>query len=375
MAEDRALESPGASPSVPSGAAPSGAVTPGPVSPDPGEADRWTAWDRFVESSHHAGFMQSSWWADFRATAGFGHFGITLKDHGAIVGGALALRLSYAPRHCFYYIQDGPVLPDGEPIRGDVFEAILDAIDERRRSDDEAVSHLRIEPRWTDRPGFVRGFQAPAYPDRYTEPRNTLCVELCQPDETILAQMKPKGRYNIRVAQRHGVSVVEDNSAQGVSDFLSIYRQTAARQGLKAKPPDYFWTLVSLLMPRQRVSILFAEYGGRRLATALVVYFGRRATYFFGGSLETDRQVMAPYVLHFDAMRGAKARGCAWYDFWGVAPPDEPNHPWRRISEFKRKFGGVDVTLTPTLDYVYDPEAYAHYMACQSPGRIGSDRV
>lgn len=309
--------------------------------------------------------MQSSWWADFRITAGFGHFGVALKDHGAIVGGALVLRCSYAPRRCFYYIQDGPVLPDDESIRGKVFEAVLDAIDERRRSDEETVSHLRIEPRWPNQPAFVGGFQAPACPDRYREPRHTLCVDLGQPEETILARMKPKGRYNIRVAQRHGVSVIDDTSAQGVCDFLRIYRQTARRQGLNAKPPDYFRNLVSLLSPQQQVSILFAEYGGRRLATALIVYFGRRATYFFGGSLVEDRQVMAPYTLHFEAMRHAKARGCAWYDFWGVAPSDQPDHPWQRISEFKRKFGGVEVALTPTLDYVYDREGYAEYVACQ----------
>lgn len=360
MAEAGAHESPEASRS-----GPRGAVAPGPVPPATSDTDRWTAWDRFVESMHQAGFMQSSWWADFRATAGFGHFGITLRDHGAIVGGALVLRVSYAPGRCFYYIQDGPVLPDSESARGEVFEAILDAIEERRRSDTETVSHLRIEPRWQHWPAFARGFQAPACPDKYTEPRNTLCVDLCHPEETILARMKPKGRYNIRVAQRHGVSVVDDTSSQGVADFLTIYEETAVRQGLKAKPPDYFDALVALLMPTQGVSVLFAEYGGTRLATALVVYFGRRATYFFGGSLERDRQVMAPYLLHFDAIRRAKARGCEWYDFWGVAPPDEPRHPWHGISEFKRKFGGVDVTLVPTADYVYDPAAYAHYVACQ----------
>jgi peptidoglycan pentaglycine glycine transferase (the first glycine) len=343
-----------------------GDVTPGPVSPVTCETDRWTAWDRFLESVHQAGFMQSSWWADFRATAGFGHFGITLKDQGAIVGGALALRFSYAPQRCFYYIQDGPVLPDSESARSEVFEAILEAIEERRQSETETVSHLRIEPRWPHLPAFVRGFQRPACSDKYREPRNTLCVELRHSEETILAQMKPKGRYNIRVAQRHGVSVFEDTSKQGVTDFLRIYKRTALRQGLKAKPPGYFRTLVSLLMPLKRVSIVFAEYGGRRLATAMVVFFGRRATYFFGGSLARDRHVMAPYLLHFEAIRRAKAMGCEWYDFWGVAPRNEPHHPWHRIGEFKRKFGGVEVNLVPTLDYVYDSAAYAQYVACQT---------
>jgi len=308
--------------------------------------------------------MQSSWWADFRATAGFEHFGITLKDQGVLVAGALALKVSYAPQRCFYYIQDGPVLLDTESTGSEEFEAILEAIEERRKSETETVSHLRIEPRWRRLPTFVRGFQSLACSDKYTEPRNTLCIELRHSEERILAQMKPKGRYNIRIAQRHGVSVVEDTSKQGVTDFLRIYKRTAVRQGLTAKPASYFRTLVSLLTPLQQVSIVFAEYRGRRIATAMVVYFGRRATYFFGGSLARHRHVMAPYLLHFEIIRRAKAMGYEWYDFWGVAPKNEPHHPWHNISEFKRKFGGVEVDLVPTLDYVYDPAAYDQYRAC-----------
>jgi peptidoglycan pentaglycine glycine transferase (the first glycine) len=184
--------------------------------------------------------------------------------------------------------------------------------------------------------------------------------------------MKPKGRYNIRVSRKHGVSIVEDNSEQGVADFLRIYETTAARQGTEAKLPGYFQALVALLTPLRRVSIFFAEHQGRRLATALVVYFGRKATYFFGGSLALHRHVMAPYLLHFEVMRQAKARGCEWYDFWGIAPGKQPDHPWHDITVFKRKFGGTELNLVPTLDYVYDPRAYERYTAAH--GRAAARR-
>lgn len=336
-------------------------VMPTPVPAAASDTGRWTQWDRFVESASETGFMQSSWWADFRATVGYEHFGLALKDHGAIVAGALVLKYSYAPGRCFYYVQDGPVLPDDESVGGEVFETILDALEERRQSDRDIVSHLRIEPRWQRLPGFVRGFQTPAFTDRYTEPRKTRCVDLRPSGDAILAQMRPKGRYNVRLAERHGVSVVEDTSERGLADFLRIYRRTATRKGIGTKPASYFRALVSLFTPLQRVSIFFAEYNGRRLATALVVYFGRRATYFFGGSFAQYRRVMAPYLLHFEIMRNAKALGCEWYDFWGVAPENEPDHPLQDISAFKRKFGGVEVNLVPTLDRVYDPSAYDEY--------------
>ena len=118
-----------------------------------------------------------------------------------------------------------------------------------------------------------------------------------------------------------------------------------------------------LLSTESRGSLFFAEYQGMRLATALVVYFGRRATYFFGGSLVVHRHVMAPYLLHFDIMCRARALGYEWYDLWGVAPEGAADHSWSDISVFKRKFGGQELALVPTLDHVYDPIAYERYTA------------
>jgi lipid II:glycine glycyltransferase (peptidoglycan interpeptide bridge formation enzyme) len=337
----------------------------------PDDADRWQAWDRFVESTPDTGFMQSSAWAKFRARVGFEHFAITLKDGETIVGGALVGKFTYQEGHCFYYIQEGPVLPADEASANDVFTAVLERVDRRAQSERAVVSHLRIEPRWQTLPGFVRSFGPPPHADDYWEPRRTLCIDLRPSEDDILAQMKPKGRYNVRIARKHGVAVVEDNSAQGLTDFLRIQRRTADRQGIDVKPRDYFRWMFSELAAQGKVSLHFAEYGGRRLATALVVTFGKRATYFFGGSLVLYRRVMAPYLLHFEIIRKAKASGCEWYDTWGVAPPERPDHPLQQVSAFKRKLGGVDVQLVPTLDRVYDATAYQHYWG--SVGRYVTD--
>ena len=272
---------------------------------------------------------------------------------------------SCSPESCFYYIQDGPVLPGDEAAASGAFETILGIVDKHRKAEKQTVSHLRIEPRWQRLPGFVHGFQVPTFSDDYMEPRNTLCIDLRLPEEAILAQMKPKGRYNIRVAQRHGVAIVEDTSEKGLADFLRVYRRMAGRQKIGAKPPSYFRAMVALLSSGRKISIFFAEYQGRRLATALVVYFGQTATYFFGGSLALHRDVMAPYLLQFEIMRRAKARRYDWYDLWGIAPEGKPDDPWHDISVFKRKFGGLEINLVPTLDYVYDLTAYDHYVASE----------
>lgn len=327
------------------------------------ETERWRVWDSFLEARPDTGFMQSSWWLDFRTHWGYEYFGITLKADNAIVGGAVVQKYSYDDHQCFYYIQDGPVLPSDASDAGDVFEAIFKAIEERRKSEPGTVSHLRIEPRWVSLPVFVSGFR-PIRPltDRYLEARDTRCIDLRPPEAAILAQMKPKGRYNIGVARRHNVSIVEDTSERGLSDFQSIYEETTNRQGFRPKAAEYFQTLVSLSAPEDRRSLFFAEYQGTRIAAALVMYFGPRATFFYGGSRDVHREVMASYLLHFEIMLRAKALGHEWYDLWGVAPADaRDDHPWQNFTVFKAKFGGVEVHLVPTLDYVYDAAAYDCY--------------
>src|SRR5690349_6587786 len=203
-------------------------------------ADRWKEWDAFLESRPDAGFMQSSWWIDFRNTCGFEHFGATLRDENGIVGGAVVLRFQHTKESCFYYIQDGPVLPSDECDAEAVFDAVLEVIEERRKTEPCVVSHLRIEPRWLTVPGFVQGFRSISpLADHYLEARDTRWIDLRPNESAILAQMKPKGRYNIGVARKHGVRVVEDTSESGLADFQSIYEDTAARQGMEAKPPEY----------------------------------------------------------------------------------------------------------------------------------------
>ena len=327
----------------------------------------WREWDAFLERRPDAGFMQTSWWIDFRSIWGFEHFGATLRDENGVAGGAVILKFQHTDESCFYYIQDGPVLPSDEDDAEAVFEAVLGVIEERRKTEPCVVSHLRIEPRWLRVPDFVRAFRSvPPLADHFLETRDTRCIDLRPCESAILAQMKPKGRYNIGVAQRHGVSIVEDNSERGLADFQEIYEETAARQGMEAKPADYFEALLSLTSPAHNASLFFAEHDGVRLATALIVYFGPRATYFYGGSRTLNRQVMAPYLMHFEIMRNAKARGHECYDLWGIAPPNQPDHPWQGFSAFKAKFGGEEVHLAPTLDLVFDAGAYDRYTAIEN---------
>jgi lipid II:glycine glycyltransferase (peptidoglycan interpeptide bridge formation enzyme) len=334
------------------------------------DTDRWKPWDDFIAREASSGFRQSSWYADFRAAhSGWGHFAAVLRDGKAIVGGGLVLKRSFARDKSYYYMPDGPALlrSDSNVEQEQTFRAIMRFVDSKRQQEPSAVSHLCIIPRWQDIPDFVQGFRASSH--FYGVPRDTQCIDLTPSESAILAQMKEKGRYNIRLAKRHGVVVVEDPSQQGIEDFLDIYQETFTRKGLKAHDADYFRSLIAMLSAARRGSVFFAEYKGMRLATAIVVYSGPLATYYFGGSRAIHRNVMPAYVLHFEIMLRAKALGCETYDFMGVTPEADARNAWTDISGFKRKFGGQELHLVPALDYVYDPMAYQEWLDIQQSRR------
>ena len=155
--------------------------------------------------------------------------------------------------------------------------------------------------------------------------------------------------------------MVEDVSPQGIEDFLAIYQEMDARKDLESYDRDLFDVLVPQFLAAQRGSIFFAEFAGIRVATALVLYCGRTATYYYGASRLVHRNVMAPYLLQFEIMRKAKSLGCECYDLMGITPLGKPDNGWADISVFKRKLGGRELLLVPTQEYIYDPVAYEHW--------------
>lgn len=339
---------------------------PDPLTAPAAPEDRWVEWDNFVSAHPHGGFMQSAAWIRCRAEDGYDHFVLMFRDEDhRLAGGAVVGRWKYGDNHAFYYIQEGPLLPDEPELSEAVMNAVLSRLEQHRRDDSAVVSHLRIEPRLTSWPSFAAaGFEPPWRDDRFREPRHTHCVDLRATELERLQAMKPKGRYNVGLARRAGVTVVQDNTDRGLNDFLAIRGDTARRQGLTRRTRGHFAMMLNEFGPGAKV--FFAELDDRRLACAFVLRFGDRATYFYGGSLDEKREAMAPYLLHHEIMIHMASAGCSSYDFWGTSPPGQPTHAWAGISAFKRKFGGAEIALAPTQDHIYDRAAYARFVDNES---------
>ncbi len=209
---------------------------------------------------------------------------------------------------------------------------------------------IRLEPMRPTKPHwFPHTMRSPAD----LLPPETLCLDLTQSTDVILRQMRPKGRYNIGVSQRHGVSVEFSTEDQTIPQFFDVFYDTVQRQKFFGEPYGFFIKLCQTLFRAGMAEIALARYEGEVLAVLLAVYWGERCTYLYGGRLEKNRHVMASYGLQWAIIQRAKAKGCKVYDFYGYS--DHPQHNYYRFSRFKRQFGGQVVKTIGAQDILlYD---------------------
>lgn len=199
-------------------------------------------------------------------------------------------------------------------------------------------------------------------------PANTILLDLSHDEETILDRMKPKTRYNIRLALRKGVEV-RSTGMSGLSDWYDLYTETALRNGLHLNDIEYFR---SLFAPRLEcndsdvsVKLLIAYFEKTPLAAMFLVQSSHRATYLYGASSSKMRNLMPTYALQWKAIQTAKAAGCREYDMFGVAPNPNPSHPMYGLYKFKNGFGGEIYHQLGCWDYPLDDDKYNRFSACE----------
>jgi lipid II:glycine glycyltransferase (peptidoglycan interpeptide bridge formation enzyme) len=191
-------------------------------------------------------------------------------------------------------------------------------------------------------------------------PTDTIFVDLREAEDRILERMKPKTRYNIRLAERRGVRVRE-GSILDLPVWMELYAETARRNGFTLHGEDYFTALFA--SDEIPVRLLIAETGGVPAAAMFLAVSERKATYLYGASSPARRGDMAPYALQWRAMRLARELGCEEYDLFGVAPRPEPNHPLYGLLRFKTGFGGSLFHRQGCWDYPLDKDRYESYRA------------
>jgi lipid II:glycine glycyltransferase (peptidoglycan interpeptide bridge formation enzyme) len=221
-------------------------------------------------------------------------------------------------------------------------------------------------------------------------PPDTILVDLDANEDAILERMKPKTRYNIRLAGRRGVEV-RRGSIRDLELWNTLYRETARRNQITPHGQHFFAPLLTSdhskrlhpaqdmmvdghqddqlpqdLSDREEARLLIAEKNGVPLAAMFMSVSSDQASYLYGASSGEHRELMAPYALQWAAIQEARKVGCTSYDLFGVAPGPDPEHPMYGLYQFKRGFGGRLLHRQGAWDYPYDLEAYNHFRAAES---------
>jgi peptidoglycan pentaglycine glycine transferase (the first glycine) len=325
-------------------------------------------WDRFVAGHADAHVLQTRPWGALKAQFGWTDERVALARGDELVAGAQVLyrrlpgglgRLAYVPR--------GPLVDWAD---GELVAALLAALDRTARSRGAIV--LTVEPDLPDEAAHRERLRALGFrpaPFGGIQPRRTLVVDISPDEGEILAAMKSKTRYNVRLAGRKGVSV--RGAGEGdLPAFNALMAMTAARDRFGVHAPAYYEAAYRLFVPRGWARLLLAEVEGGAVAGLMAFALPPRAWYFYGASGDAHREKMPTYLLQWEAMRWARSLCCTTYDLWGVPDEDEQTleaeFTQRRdglwgVYRFKRGFGGQLVRSVGAWDRVYAPLRYQLY--------------
>jgi len=307
-------------------------------------------WNDFLSSHPNAHLLQTGEWGELKSA--FGWKPVRLVNEG---GGVQILFRKLPLGFTIGYLPKANPSPSLWPEINSV-------------SKHNHAIFLKLEPDlWTE--------QAPDTPYlalrtslHNIQPPRTIIVDLTSPEDEILARMKQKTRYNIRLAEKKGVTV---HPWDDLPAFHQMMQVTGGRDGFGVHSEEYYRRAYELLHPKGMCEILLAEYEGKPLAALFVACHGGRAYYLYGASTDQERNRMPAYLLQWEAMKWAKLCGCSEYDLWGIPDEDEAtleaNFETRHdglwgVYRFKRGFGGELKRAAQAMDRVYHPLLYKMYL-------------
>lgn len=354
--------------------------------------DNLHEWNNWVVTQPLGSLFQASIWRHFKnqipgiakswvvTIHGGGSTSSDAKSqrNGAIIGGGLIIRHALPRGYSWLECPRGPVWDEKlSPVETeDFFQKFLEkvsAIAEKEKSiflridppiitkgsaNDEPNTENKTEKTYekiTKKLHFKKA-HAQAFPEA------TILVDLTQSEEKILAQMKPKGRYNIKVAEKHGITI-EKVPKSDVKIFFNLLKKTGSRDGFAIHDELYYATMLTALGDNAQLFLAYApdpHHDEQKIPVAglIATYFGTTATYYYGASSYEHRAMMAPYLLQWEVMRDARHRGYHIYDLFGVAPPHAKNHPWQGVTEFKEKLGGNTIVYSHAQEYIFNKTAF-----------------
>lgn len=310
--------------------------------------------EHFLEQFPLGSFLQSRFWAHFLDLQGKKNWQLNVYSDQRVVAHCLLYSTNLFFGKSYLYAPKGPLISpelDGE-ARKEALELILSQIRDitiatRRREE----IFCRLEPNLP--PPTLQ--EIPHKVSSPVQPAATSYLSLERVPDELLASFKEKTRYNIRLAQRKGLEICWSQSENDLKHFFSVINKTSGRQKIKTHDRRHYQLLLRAGQRYKCVWLQWTSFENKPIAANLYVTTPSTMTYLHGGFDYHYRDVMAPYLLQWQAILKAKEWGLQYYDFWGVEPKDGSKPSWAGFSRFKRGFCGREVSSPGAFDFIYNP--------------------
>lgn len=292
-------------------------------------------------------FTQSSHWAAVQSALGRKTFfakGEGWQCLAIIESGQLGDRI-----YCPY----GPVVSSSSGL-----DLALSAL--KHLAKQEQVSYIRIEPSGGLRRKElqVRGLR-PAPKD--IQPRYTWVTSVTSTEQELLMKMTSTNRNLYNTAAKKGIQFKQSTVIGDLPIFLDMMHEVAKLTGITPYSDKTFQTIAGTLLQRDAAKIYIATHKGKPVASALVYDSPTTRYYAHAASYREARKLAPGSPLVTTMMFDAKKRGQEFFDFFGIAPPNEENHKWSGFTHFKKSFGGSMRESSGTWELPVKPIHYVAY--------------
>ncbi len=335
-------------------------------------------WNAIIAGMPQPHLLQTWEWGEVKSQVGWQAHHRVWRDGDQIVAAALVLERTInlggmAARLRMHYTPKGPLLADWEDAA--LRKRVLGDLESFARQ--RGAFLLKIDPEvpvGTGIPGAEDAQEGLAgqtligelqhsgwrFSDEQVQFRNTVMIDLAPDEDALLAAMKSKTRYNVRLAGRRGVSV-RQGGEEDLEMLYSLYAETAIRDEFAIRGKEYYLALWRTFLSAGMLVPLIAEVEGQAVAGLMLFIFGDSSWYIHGMSSEAHRNLMPTYLLQWEAMRVAKAKGCRWYDLWGAPNEFDENDSMWGVYRFKEGLGGKVIRTVGAWDLPLRPLVFQLY--------------
>jgi len=299
--------------------------------------------------------LQSWEWGEFRKKIGQKVIRLGVFEENKLISGfQITIHPLPHTKYAIIYLPRGP-LPD---------KLMLQALEKIGR--EENAIFVKMEPAVQRGSGFenINQFllKNKCRPGKPNFPKYTFWLDLEKNDEELLKAMHPKTRYNLRLSQKYGVEVKENNSTEAFETHLELLFETTKRQGFYSHTKDYHRKMWETLYPAGIAHLLLATYKGKPLVSWVLFVFNNILYYPYGGSSREHKEVMPSYAMMWETIQFGKRKKCKIFDLWGTPGPNpSPLNPWYGFHRFKLGFAPKLIEFIGTYDLVLNPHLYFLY--------------